>query len=56
MVILFISYGPRIIFVGWRDFSNLPVSIKGDLEVASDWWLWKYASLRLVCSSNGYLK
>jgi hypothetical protein len=55
IVIPFIFYDPRIIFVSWRDFSNLTVSVKGDLEVANNWWLWRRASLRLICSSNGSL-
>jgi hypothetical protein len=55
IAISFIFFDPRIIFVGWRDFSNLTIPIKEDLEVANDWWLWRRASLRLLCGSNGSL-
>ena len=55
MAISFFFFDPRIIFVDWRDFSNLTVPIKGDLEVANDWGLWRRASLRLICGSNGSL-
>jgi hypothetical protein len=55
MVTCFTFYDPRTIFVRWRDFSNLTISVKGDLEVANDGWLWKRASLSLICSSTGSL-
>ena len=55
IVFYFIFDDPRTIFVRWRDFSNLTVSVKGDLEVANDGWLWRRASLRLICSSTGSL-
>jgi hypothetical protein len=55
LLLLVAHADPRLLFVKWRDYENLPFDLAGDPELAAKGAPFKRSSLSLVCEATGKL-